>query len=77
VLTDAERKAVRLAGELFTLIRDEVCGNGPTRDADLAELTADVHRIQRLVMAQAAARLHPGEFRLMGDVTFGGEAAGE
>ena len=77
MLTDAERKAVRLAGELFTLIRDEVCGNGPTRDADLAELTADVHRIQRLVMAQAAARLHPGEFRLMGDVTFGGEAAGE
>jgi hypothetical protein len=68
LLTDAERDAVRLAGELFTLIRDEVCGHGPTRDADLAELTADVHRIQRLVMAQAAARLYPGEFRLMGEV---------
>jgi hypothetical protein len=75
VLTDAERKAIRLAGELYTFIRDEVCGNGLTRDADLAELTADVHRIQRLVMAQAAARLYPGEFRLMGGVIGGGSPA--
>jgi hypothetical protein len=72
MLTDAERKAVRLAGELYTFIRDEVCGDGPAREPDLAELAADVHRIQHLVMAQAAARLYPGEFRLMGEVV--GEA---
>lgn len=76
-LTDAERDAVRMAGELYCLIRDKVCGHGPSREADLAELTADVHRIQRLVMAQAAARLYPGEFRLMGEVIGGGRAAGE
>jgi len=75
MLTDAERKAVRLAGELFTFIRDEVCGHGPARDADLAELAGDIasltaviHRIQYRVMAQAAPRLYPGEFRLMGEV---------
>jgi TIR domain len=71
MLTDAERKAVRLAGELYTLIRDEVCGDGPARDADLAELAADIHRIQHRVTAQAAARMYPGEFRLMGEVVSG------
>ena len=71
VLTDDERQAVRLAGQLYTLIADNICGHGPTRDDDLAELTSDVHRIQYRVMAQAAARLYRGEFRLMGDVVDG------
>ena len=72
-LTDDERKAVRLAGELYTLIEREVCGHGPTRDDDLAELRASVHHVQNWVKAQAAARLYRGEFRLMGDVA-GGDA---
>ncbi len=42
--------------------------NGPTREEDLAELTATIHIIQRTVMAQAAARAYPGEFRLLGEV---------
>jgi hypothetical protein len=67
-LTGAERDAVRLAGELYTLIAEQVCGNGPTRGDDLAELRAAVHDIQHAVMAQAAARLYPGEFRLLGEV---------
>jgi len=71
-LTDAERQAVRMAGELYTHIADKVCGHGPTRDADLAEVCADIHRVQRAVEAQAAARAYPGEFRLMGEV-IGGE----
>ena len=66
MLTDDERKAVRMAGELYSFIECHVCGNGSTRDDDLAELRASIHHVQRLVMAQAAARLHPGEFRLMG-----------
>jgi len=68
MLTDAERKAVRLAGELYTFIRDEVCGDGPAREPDLAELAADIHRIQHRVMAQAAARMYPDELRLMGQM---------
>lgn len=71
-LTDAERQAVRVAGELYTFIERHVCGNGPTRAADLAEIAARVHDIQYRVTGQAAARLYPGELRLMGEVT-GGE----
>lgn len=70
-LTPAEHKAVRLAGELYCLIRDEVCGGVPgrsPREEDLAELRAHVHGIQNMVKAQGAARLYPGEFRLMGEV---------
>lgn len=66
LLTDAERDAVRMAGELYTHIAEHVTGDGPAWDADLAELAAAVHVIQRAVMAQAAARAYPGEFRLLG-----------
>jgi hypothetical protein len=47
LLTGPERKAVRLAGELYALIRDEVCGHSATRDADLAEVCADIRRTFR------------------------------
>lgn len=70
MLTVDEREAVRLAGELYSFIRDRVCGDGPTRDDDLAEVRAAVHHVQHAVMAQAAARLHPGEFRLMGEEVY-------
>ena len=65
-LTDAERKAVRMAGELYTFIAGEVIADGPVRDDDAAEIRTAVHVIQHAVMAQAAARLFPGEFRLLG-----------
>jgi hypothetical protein len=71
VLTDAERQAVRMAGELYTFIARYVCGSGPTRDADLAEIAASVHDVQYRVTGQAAARLYPREFRLMGEVIGG------
>jgi hypothetical protein len=67
MLTGDERKAVRLAGELYTHIADKVCGRGLTRDDDLAELRVSIHHVQHLVMAQSAAREHPGELRLMGE----------
>ena len=68
MLTDEEREAIRLAGELYTHIQDRVCGLGVTREADLAELRLAIHAVQRLVMAQAAARAYPDELRLMGEV---------
>jgi hypothetical protein len=64
-----------MAGELYTFIAASVCGDGPTRDADLAEIAASVHDIQYRVTGQAAARLYPGELRLMGDVA--GDRPGE
>jgi hypothetical protein len=73
MLTGDEREAVRLAGELYAHIAGKVCGNGPTRDDDLAEVRRSIHDIQYRVEAQAAARLYPGELRLMGEAVEAGE----
>lgn len=65
LLTDAERAAIQKAGDLW----GDLCAivaDGPTRDADLAELIVHVHAIQHTVMAQAAARAYPEEFRRLG-----------
>jgi hypothetical protein len=66
-LTSVERQVIRDAGRLYTRITSEVIGDGPTRDADAAELASAIHTIQRMVLAQAAARLFPDEFRLLGE----------
>lgn len=65
-LTQYEHHAVELAGDLYTFIAQRVAGDGPSRDDDLAELRAHIHGIQHAVMAQAAARLHPHRYRLLG-----------
>ena len=52
LLTASERKAVRLAGLLYTLIAEHVVTDDLTRDDDLTELRAAVHLIQRTVLAQ-------------------------
>ena len=67
LLTPREREAVQKAGDLW----GDLCaivGDGPTRDADLAELIVHVHAIQHAVMSQAAGRAYPSEFRLLGSV---------
>jgi transcriptional regulator with XRE-family HTH domain len=66
-LTAGEREVARQAGELYEYIAEHVIGHGPTRDEDLAELRAAVNVIKRMVLAQAAARAFPGEFRLLGE----------
>jgi hypothetical protein len=65
-LTDAEQRAMRMTAELFDLFAQEIVGYGPSRDADLGELAGHIHNIQHTVMAQAAARAHPSEYRLLG-----------
>jgi hypothetical protein len=66
LLTPAEHAALRDAGLLYTFIATNVMADGPTREDDLAELRAPIHAIQRMVLAQAAARAFPEEFRLLG-----------
>lgn len=70
-LTLAEKKALALTAELVNLVAREVCVSGPTREQDMAEFAADIHRIQQRIGAQAAARDHPELFRLMRDVIAG------
>lgn len=63
----AELAALDLAARLAEKLA-QVVGDGPTRAHDLNELLVHVHAIQHAVMAQAAARLYPERFRLLGGV---------
>lgn len=65
LLTDAEKKVIEDAGNLWMSICG-VVGKESTRDADLKELIVHIHAIQRAVMANAAARAYPEEFRPLG-----------
>lgn len=65
-LTEREKTISTIMGEVWGDIC-AVVGDGPTRDADLAELIVHVHAIQRSMMSQAAARMYPSEFRLLGE----------
>jgi len=67
-LTPAEQDAMAMTAELWNLIVRDVVGNGASRDQDLAELAAPIHAIQHMVMAQAAARAYPDQYRLVGEV---------
>lgn len=67
LLTPDEHKAIEQAGTLWNLLC-KIVDNGPTRDADLAELIVHIHAIQIRVMAQAAARAYPDNYRLAGSM---------
>lgn len=71
-LTPLEVKALRGTAELARLF-DKIVGSGPTRERDLDEVIFHIHALQRMIGAQAAARLNPSLYRLLGDV-IGGHA---
>jgi hypothetical protein len=66
-LTRAEDHVVSLLGQAYRLIEHGVCGHGPTRDADLAEMATAIHVVQYRMVAQGAARARPDLYRLMGE----------
>lgn len=68
MLTEAEHKAVTLAGELMTVLAKEIIGHGITREADMNELVIPIHQLQHAIMGQAAGRLYPDKYRLLGEV---------
>lgn len=66
-LTKDERIALRLSGELASALhRIIAAGAGPNVGNDWAEAAMRIHGIQHTIMAQAAARAYPDEFRLLG-----------
>ncbi len=65
-LTDAELRAMDLSAELMNLIAGEIVTDGPARERDVNEAALRIHSIQQMIMSQAAARSHPGRFRLLG-----------
>lgn len=65
-LSDLEMHAISLTAELANTV-SQIVGHGPTREHDMAELVAPIHNIQHALMAQAAARIFPGRYRLLGE----------
>lgn len=65
LLLPVEHKAIQLSAELFNAVV-AITGDGPTREADLAELAHDVHHLQTRILAQAAGRAFPHSYRLLG-----------
>lgn len=44
----------------------EIVADGPSRTDDMREVAFHIHALQNMVLAQAAAREYPSEYRLMG-----------
>jgi hypothetical protein len=66
-LTALERKVIRDLGQIWNDLC-KVVGVDVTREPDLAELVVHIHALQHAVMANAAARRYPDEFRQLGEV---------
>ncbi len=64
VLTDDEKEALRLTGDLGNLLRRII--QGPQGMKDWDEAAGHLHVLQRMIGAQAAARAYPGSYRLLG-----------
>lgn len=67
LLSEDEHYAMGLTGELADVL-GRIVGQGCTREADLAEACSHIHVIQHMVLAQAAARAYPDQYRLLGEV---------
>jgi hypothetical protein len=70
LLTNDEQAAIQLTVDLVNAL-GAIVRNGPTRQADLNELFAHVHAVQNAIMAQAAARAYPEQYRLLGSIVGG------
>lgn len=64
-LTEEEHGILRTISDLAADYIDLV-GDGPTAAEDFGEILPHLHALQQTVMAQAAARTHPGKYRLLG-----------
>jgi hypothetical protein len=67
MLTQDEHRLVETLADVANQFA-QVIGDGHTRVADADEVTAIIHCLQDKVLAQAAARLYPEKYRLLGGV---------
>lgn len=65
LLTGAEHELIGMLGEVAARFR-EITGPGLPREGDLAEIVFHVHALQRAVLAQAAGRAYPENYRTLG-----------
>jgi hypothetical protein len=65
LLTAAEHRVMELTVDLHQRLC-RIAGDGDGRYGDLAEVVHHIHALQRIVLAQAAARAYPHRYRLLG-----------
>ena len=65
-LTHNEEQLLNLISECYNIFCMVVGTDEEVRSADLQEVAAHIHALQDKVLAQAAARLYPEKYRLMG-----------
>jgi hypothetical protein len=66
-LTPLELQTLRGLGSIANAF-SKIVGQGPTRESDISEVFFHIHALQRMLMSQSAARAHPDELRLMGQL---------
>jgi hypothetical protein len=66
LLTTDEREALRLTKELCNVVVLRVMKPGTEFEADHRMFVTQIHAIQHMIMAQAAARAYPADYRLLG-----------
>jgi chaperonin GroEL (HSP60 family) len=66
LLTDAEHAAMATTVTLANQLA-EIIGDGTTSHGDINEAVHHLHAIQRMILAQAAARAYPDRYRLLGE----------
>jgi hypothetical protein len=66
LLTEAEHTALAMTRDLANQVTLHVIASGREFRADHSEFTRHIHAIQHMIMAQAAARAYPEEYRLLG-----------
>ena len=65
-LTPAEHDLIAKVGDVAADFMDLV-GEGDTAVADWMEILPHLHALQQAVMSQAAGRVHPDRYRLLGN----------
>lgn len=66
LLTSAEKAVVKALGECASSYKHEILEPGPSFDRDLSEFMGHIHDLQWRILAQAAARTYPDDYRLQG-----------
>jgi hypothetical protein len=65
-LTQQEKVVIAMAGSIMSRVSD-IVGDDRSRSGDLREILGAVHLIQNTILAQAAGRLYPDQYRLLGE----------
>ena len=67
-LSPDEHAAMKMTADLTNLMVGKVIGQDKTRSSDVGEFVQHIHVIQHMIMSQAAGRVYPSQYRLLGQI---------